>query len=129
MARMVACAAKQSRLPQRSARMLLDILPLCLYHNLPMILAQETRHPRRFLEQTYHWFSCPVQGCYQRYDMGHGYYVMRENAIEDQTNKLPCPECSFRLYLAKRDASLENTLWLCANEECPSNKRRDLTRP
>jgi hypothetical protein len=32
--------------------MLLDISPLCLYHNLPMTLAQEKRNPERFFEPT-----------------------------------------------------------------------------
>lgn len=104
--------------------MLLDIFPLCLYHNLPMILTQQTLHPRRFLEETYFWFSCSVQGCNQRYDMGRGYYVMREGAVEGETNKQPCPECSLHLYLAKRAATLADSVWLCANEECRSNKQK-----
>ena len=85
--------------------MLLDILPLCLYHNVPMILVQETLHPRRLLKESHCWFACSVYGCYQRYDMGRGYYVMRKGAVEDETNKEPCPECSLRLYLAKRGAT------------------------
>ena len=101
--------------------MLLDISPLCLYHNIPMILTQQTLHPRRLFEETYSWFVCPVSGCRQRYDMGRGYYVMREGAVGDETNKQPCPECSLRLYLAKRSATLADSVWLCANEECPSN--------
>ena len=43
--------------------MLLDISPLCLYHNIPMIL-------------THYWFDCPLNGCNQRYGMGRGYYVI-----------------------------------------------------
>ena len=31
--------------------MLLNISPLCLYHNVPMILTQETLHPRRSLKR------------------------------------------------------------------------------
>jgi hypothetical protein len=50
-----------------------------------MILTQETLHPRRFFRETYYWFACSVYGCNQRYDMGHGYCVMREGAIEDAT--------------------------------------------
>ena len=38
----------------------LDISPLCLYHDLPMIPTQETRHPRRFLEEMYYWFSAAI---------------------------------------------------------------------
>ena len=91
--------------------MLLDISPLCLYHNIPMIL-------------THYWFDCPLNGCNQRYDMGRGYYVMRENAVEDITNKKPCPDCSLRLYLAKRVPTLGDSMWLCANEQCPSNRRK-----
>ena len=45
--------------------MLLDISPLCLYHNEPMILTQKTLHPRRFLEENCHWFACPVHDCNQ----------------------------------------------------------------
>jgi hypothetical protein len=101
--------------------MLLDISPLCLYHNIPMILAQQTPRLRRFLEKT--WFACSVRSCHQRYDMGQGYYVMREGSVEDATNKQPCPECSLRLYLVKRSATFADSVWLCANEECPSNKR------
>jgi hypothetical protein len=92
-------------------QMLLDISPLCLYHNIPMIL-------------THYWFDCPLNGCTQRYDMGRGYYVMRENAVEDVTNKKPCPDCSLRLYLAKRVPTLGDSMWLCANEQCPSNRRK-----
>jgi hypothetical protein len=33
-------------------QMLLDISPQCLYHNIPMILIEQTVHPRRFLEET-----------------------------------------------------------------------------
>ena len=102
--------------------MLLDISPLCLYHNIPMILTQQL-HPRRFLEETYYWFACPVRDCNERYDTERGYYVMR-GAVEEETNKQPCPECSLRLYLAKRAATLADSVWLCANEECWSNKRK-----
>jgi len=104
--------------------MLLDISPLCLYHNIPMILTQETLHPRRFLEETYYWFACPVRDCNQRYDMGHGYYVVRESAVEDAPYQQPCPARSLRLYMAKRGATLADTVWLCSNEACPSNKRK-----
>ena len=104
--------------------MLLDISPLCLYHNIPMTLVEETLPPRRFNRETYHWFACSVRGCNQRYDMGHGYYVMREGTAEDETNKQPCPACSLRLYLAKRGPIFADSVWLCANEECPSNKRK-----
>jgi hypothetical protein len=101
-----------------------NISPLCLYHNQPMILSQETLHPRRFLEETYHWFACPAYGCNQRCDKGHGYYVMREGAFEDATNKQPCADCGLFLYMTKRAATLADTVWLCANEDCPSNKRK-----
>jgi hypothetical protein len=104
--------------------MLLDISPLCVYHNLPMILTQETLHPRRFLEETYYWFACPARDCNQRYDIDHGYYVVREGAAEDAPYQQPCPACSLRLYMAKRGATLADTVWLCANEGCPSNKRK-----
>jgi hypothetical protein len=63
-------------------------------------------------------------GCNQHYDMGHGYYVMREGAFEDATNKQPCADCSHFLYMAKRGATMPDTVWLCANEGCPSNKRK-----
>ena len=52
--------------------MLLDISPLCLYHNVPMILAQERRDPERILDPTYHWYACSIRGCLLRYDMGRG---------------------------------------------------------
>ena len=106
------------------APMLLDISPLCLYHNQLMILTQETLHPRRFLEETYRWFACPVYGCNQRYDTARGYYVIRDGAFEDGANKGPCTDCSHFLYLAKRGSTMEDTDWLCANEECPSNTRK-----
>jgi hypothetical protein len=105
-------------------QMLLGISPLCRYHNVPMTLTQETLHPRRFLEETIYWFTCSMHGCNQRYDMGHGYYLMREGAVEEEPNKVPCPECSLRLYLAKRGKPLAESVWLCANEECRSNKRK-----
>src|ERR1700747_2239061 len=54
-------------------QMLLGIFPQCLYHNIPMILIEQTVHPRRFLEETYYWFACPVLDCNQRYNMGRGY--------------------------------------------------------
>ena len=102
--------------------MLLDISPLCLYHNEPMILTQKTLHPRRFLEENCHWFACPVHDCNQRYDTGRGYYVVRDGAVEDATNRQPCADCGLFLYMAKRGATMADTVWLCANEECPSNK-------
>jgi hypothetical protein len=101
----------------------LDISPLCLYHDLQMNLSQETRHPRRFLEETYYWFSCPVPGCNQHYDMERGYYAITNGRREYGTNKPPCPDCSLRLYMAKRGATLAETVWLCANGGCRSNKR------
>ena len=101
--------------------MFLDICPLCLYHNQPMILTQQTLHPRRFLDETYYWFACPVQDCHQRYDTKRGYCVMREGTIEDTTNSQPCAECGLFLYMAKRAATMADTVWLCANEKCPSN--------
>jgi uncharacterized protein CbrC (UPF0167 family) len=103
--------------------MLLDISPLCLYHNVPMILAQEALHTLLH-EETYPWFDCPVIGCKQRYDMKRGYYVMREGTVEDETNKHPCPYCSLRVYLAKRSATFTDAVWLCANDQCPSNRRK-----
>lgn len=102
--------------------MLLDISPLCLYHNQPMILIQETLHPGRFLQETYHWFACPVYGCNERYDTTHGYYVIREETVEDATNRQPCAECGLFLYMAKRGETMADTVWLCANEKCPSDK-------
>ena len=60
--------------------MLVDISPLCLYHNQPMILTQQTLHPRHFREETCHWFACPVHDCNQRYDTKRGYCVIREGA-------------------------------------------------
>jgi hypothetical protein len=103
-------------------KMPLDIFPLCLYHDLPMIPTQETRHPRRFLEETYYCFSCSVPGCNQRYDMERGYYAIINGKREYGANKPPCPDCSFRLYLVTRGAIKEATVWRCANEECPSNR-------
>ena len=101
-----------------------NISPLCLYHNRPMILNERTLHPRRFLEETYHWFACPVHDCNERYDTEHGYYVVREGPIEDATNKQPCADCGLFLYMAKRGATIGETVWLCANEECRSNRRK-----
>lgn len=103
--------------------MLLDISPLCLYHNCPMILVEQTLYPRRFLKEIYEWFTCPVHGCNQRYDMTHGYYVMRDGAFEDATNK-PCADCSLFLYMVRRGETMGDTVWLCANEKCPSNMRK-----
>jgi len=104
--------------------MLLDISPLCLYHNCPLFIAKEIRQPRRFLEETHYWFACPVFGCNQRYDMGRGYHVIRHGAVEDATNIQPCADCSLFLYMAKRGATMADTVWLCANEGCPSNQRK-----
>ena len=103
-------------------KMPLDIRPLCPYHDLSMIPTQETRHPRRFLEETHYWFFCSVPGCNQHYDMEHGYYAIVRGQREEGANKLPCPGCSLRLYLAKRDATNEASVWLCANKGCPSNQ-------
>jgi hypothetical protein len=103
-------------------KMPLDIFPLCLYHDLPMIPTQETRHPRRFLEETYYCFSCSVPGCNQRYDMERGYYAIINGKREYGANKPPCPHCSLHLYLVTRGAINEATVWRCANEECPSNR-------
>ena len=100
--------------------MIFDISSLCLYHNQPMILTQQTLHPRRSREAT--WFACPVRDCNQRYDTERGYCVIREGAVEDATNRRPCADCGLFLYMAKRGATMADTVWLCANEECPSNK-------
>jgi hypothetical protein len=105
-------------------KMPLGIRPLCLYHDLPMIPTQEARHPRRFLEETYYWFFCSVPGCNQHYDMEHGYYTITKGKREEGANKPPCPDCSLRVYLAKRDELNGTSVWLCANEECSSNKRK-----
>jgi hypothetical protein len=77
-------------------QMLLDISPLCLYHNVSMIL----------LDEAYRLFDCPLSCCNQSYDMRHGYYVIRNGVVEGVTNKQPCPECSLFLYLAHRAATL-----------------------
>jgi hypothetical protein len=50
--------------------MLLDISPLCLYHNVPMILTQC-------------WFACLLSNCNQRYDMGNGYYERKRALVTD----------------------------------------------
>jgi hypothetical protein len=92
--------------------MLLDISPLCLDHNQPMILTRETLHPRSFFGETYHWFVCSVYGCNQYYDIGNGYCVMRDGAIEDATNKQPCADCGLFLYLGNRGSAMEDTVWL-----------------
>ncbi len=105
--------------------MLLDISPLCLYHNVPMLLAEEKRNPERILDPAYYYYSCSVRGCNLRYDMTHGYYGTADDELDPSaTNKRPCYECSHRLYMAKRGSTLALTVWLCANEECPSNKRK-----
>ena len=104
--------------------MLLDISPLCLYHNVPMMLDEEKRDPERILDPTYHWYACSVRGCLLRYDMGLGYHTIEHDDLDPSaTNKDPFYECSHRLYMAKRGGTIGNTVWLCANEECPSNKR------
>jgi hypothetical protein len=59
--------------------MLLDISLLCLYHNVPMIVAQEKRDPERILDPTYHWYACSVRGCVLRYDMGRGYHTIEHD--------------------------------------------------
>ena len=103
-------------------KMPLDIRPLCLYHDLPMIPTQETRHPRSFLEETYYCFFCSVPGCNQHYDMEHGYYAISNGKRQYGANKPPCPDCSNRLYLVTRGALDEATVWRCANETCRSNR-------
>jgi hypothetical protein len=104
--------------------MLFGISPLCLHHNIPMLLIEQTVHPRRFLEQTYYWFACPVCHCNQRYDIGHGYYTLVDGKLHDTTNNQSCPECSLLLYMAKRGPTLADSVWLCANEDCRSNQRK-----
>ena len=61
--------------------MLLDISPLCLYHNVPMILAKEKRDPARILDPTYHWYACSIRGCLLRYDMGRGYHTLEHDDL------------------------------------------------
>ena len=105
--------------------MLLDISPLCLYHNVPMMLAREKRDPERILDPVYYWYGCSVRNCNLRYDMTHGYHGTTDEELgPSATNREPCYECSHRLYMSKRGATLEGTVWLCANEECPSYKRK-----
>lgn len=90
--------------------MLLAVSPLCLYHNIPMLLIEQTVHPRRFLEQTQYWFGCPAGGCNQRYDMGHGYYTLIHSKLDYNPNNQPCPQCSLRLYVAKLGATLADSV-------------------
>ena len=56
-----------------------------------------------------------MHDCNQRYDTGRGYYVMRDGAVEDATNRQPCPDCGF--FPISRGATMADTVWLCANEE------------
>ena len=100
----------------------LDIRPLCLYHDLPMIPTQETRDPRSFPGKRYYWFWCSVPGCNQRYDMERGYHAIINGKREYGANKPPCPDSSSRLYLVTRGGLNEATVWRCANETCPSNR-------
>ena len=113
---------KPMTLHATNLKMPLDIRPLCLYHDLPMIPTQETRHPRRFFEETHYWFFCSVPGCNQHYDMVHGYYTIVKGKREEGANKPACPDCSSRLYLVTRGALDEATVWRCANETCPSSR-------
>lgn len=105
--------------------MLLDISPLCLYHNVPMLIAQAERDPERILDPIHYWYACSVRGCHLGYDTEHGYHGTTDAELDPSaTNKAPCYECSRRLYMSKRGATLADTVWLCANEGCPSNKRQ-----
>ena len=103
-------------------KMPLDIRPLCLYHDLPMIPTQETRHQRSLLEEMYYCFTCSVPGCNQHYDMEHGYHAISNGKRQYGANKPPCTDCSNRLYLVTRGALDEATVWRCANETCRSNR-------
>lgn len=105
------CVGVQS-CPAAKLKTPLDISPFCLYHNFSMIPTQETRHPRQFLEETYYWFSCSVPGCNQHHDMEHGYYAIIRGKREEGANKLHCPQCSLRPYLAMRGATNEVNLAL-----------------
>jgi hypothetical protein len=70
--------------------MLLDISPLCLYHNVPMIVAQEKRDPERILDPTYHWYACSVRGCILRYDTRRGYHTIEHDDLDPfATNRTP----------------------------------------
>jgi hypothetical protein len=40
------------------------------------------------------------------------------------TNVKPCLECGQYLYLASRGQTTLDNVWLCPNENCPSNRRR-----
>jgi len=51
-----------------------------------MLLIEQTVHPRRFLKQALYWFACPVGGCNQRYDMGHGYYTLIHSKLDYNPN-------------------------------------------
>jgi hypothetical protein len=84
------------------AQMLLDISPLCLYHNVPMMIAQAERDPERILDPIYYWYACSVRGCHLRYDTGRGYHGTTDDELDPSaTNKAPCYECSHRLYMSK----------------------------
>jgi hypothetical protein len=101
--------------------MLLDISPLCLDHNQPMILTRETLHPRSFFGETYHWFVCSVYGCNQYYDIGNGYCVMR-----DAQSKTPPTNNRVRtvgFFFIWATAAQRWRTQCGSNEECPSNKR------
>lgn len=40
------------------------------------------------------------------------------------TNVKPCLECGQHLYLTSRGQTTLDNVWLCPNENCPSNRRR-----
>lgn len=44
---------------------------------------------------------------------------------EDQrpTSSKPCLECGQQLFLARRGVTTAHSVWLCSNEDCPSNRR------
>jgi hypothetical protein len=70
----------------RISRQPLDISPFCLYHNVPMMIAQAERDPERILDPIYYWYVCSVRGCHLRYDTEHGYHGTTDDELDSLCN-------------------------------------------
>jgi hypothetical protein len=70
-----------------------------------------------------------VRSRFRHKDRPYDQTIIKTKTVERErdnrpTNVKPCLECGQPLRLARRGATLADTLWLCANESCPSNRRR-----
>jgi hypothetical protein len=70
-----------------------------------------------------------VRSKFRLRDRPYDQTLIKTKAIQRETDSQPtnfkrCLECGGSLYLAKRGVTTADTVWLCSNHTCPSNRGR-----